>query len=857
MKQPLIPTNHTLHSFLAERGPLKSPLSAIFILALSCLAPSAQAQWIGAGTAGGTGGTDFNNTANWTNGAVSGIFSGNTTNATISLSSAATTLTDLKCNWAGSNTLTINGDGTGDNEVINLSGNIYIPTGSTATTVTIGSDVTLDLGTISTTRSIWAGGSVNNALVVNGILAGTSSGNGKIMLFNTAPGTLTLNNKSNTFDAPIELYGTLNFASIGNVGGGASALGSASTVAKGTIALGRNGILQYSGTVDQSSDRQISIAATQGPIGIGFTSTGSGKLTYSSNLAMGAFVGELRTYASLANSTLELDGSITSTVGGNTSLAVNYGGGVGTTILTSSVNNYTGVTTVNNGVLQVTKLADGGQASSIGTSSNVATNLLIDTYGGTGTLKYVGTGDSTDRLFTIRTGNLDASGSGAIAFTNTGAIALSAGRTTYSLTLTGVNAGDNLLAASLGDGGTSTVVHTTLNKKGVGKWILTGANSYTGATSVVAGTLQIGNGVAGSLNSSSAVSVAAGAFLAVNQATGSSFANTVANNGTINGAEGSGITNTFSGIISGTGAFNQTGAGVSILSNANTYTGATTVSAGELDVNGSTAANSAVSVNGGILGGSGTVKGNVVVTNGTINGNGLILAGASATTFSGNSSLSGTATFNNGISTASGILSITGTTTSNVGVIHGATLNNGGKVIGNVNVSGLLNGNGTVNGILTIKSGGELAPGNSPGTQTVVGDLIVESLAKVSMQLDSLASYDQISVTGAVTLAGTLDLTLGSITNGNVFTLIEKAGTSALISGTFGSVTVSGSAVTLSSSNTFIVGNQTYDLSYAGGDGNDLTLSVLAVPEPSTWAMLVGGIGMLALGRRLRRQAIR
>ena len=50
---------------------------------------------------------------------------------------------------------------------------------------------------------------------------------------------------------------------------------------------------------------------------------------------------------------------------------------------------------------------------------------------------------------------------------------------------------------------------------------------------------------------------------------------------------------------------------------ANTYTGTTTVSAGTLLVNGSTAAASAVTVNsGGTLGGSGTVNGTVLINNG-------------------------------------------------------------------------------------------------------------------------------------------------------------------------------------------------------------------------------------------------
>jgi autotransporter-associated beta strand protein len=70
--------------------------------------------------------------------------------------------------------------------------------------------------------------------------------------------------------------------------------------------------------------------------------------------------------------------------------------------------------------LVVDKLSNGGVASSIGAASSDAANLFIQG----GTLKYVGTGDSTNRLFTIGTGGatLDASGAGAVAFTNTGAV---------------------------------------------------------------------------------------------------------------------------------------------------------------------------------------------------------------------------------------------------------------------------------------------------------------------------------------------------------------------------------------------------------------------------------------------------
>ncbi len=73
------------------------------------------------------------------------------------------------------------------------------------------------------------------------------------------------------------------------------------------------------------------------------------------------------------------------------------------------------------------------------------------------------------------------------------------------LTLTGSNADDNTLAASLSDTSTGTV---GLKKSGSGKWIITGDHTYTGDTSVDEGTLVVAG--AGTLNGS-AVKVAAGA----------------------------------------------------------------------------------------------------------------------------------------------------------------------------------------------------------------------------------------------------------------------------------------------------------------------------------------------------------
>lgn len=97
----------------------------------------------------------------------------------------------------------------------------------------------------------------------------------------------------------------------------------------------------------------------------------------------------------------------------------------GSTVELFGLNTYTGTTKVFRGAgmtLAVNTLADGGVASSIGAASSDAANVEIQG----ATLRYVGDGDSTNRLFTIGTAGatLDSSGTGAVVFSNSGAFGI-------------------------------------------------------------------------------------------------------------------------------------------------------------------------------------------------------------------------------------------------------------------------------------------------------------------------------------------------------------------------------------------------------------------------------------------------
>jgi hypothetical protein len=76
-------------------------------------------------------------------------------------------------------------------------------------------------------------------------------------------------------------------------------------------------------------------------------------------------------------------------------------------------------------------------------------------------------------------------------------------------------------------------------------------------------------------------------------------------------------TYTFGSLISGTGAVQQNGTGTLVLTNVDTYNGATTVNAGTLEVDGSIATSILATVNGGILRGIGAV-GNTQINTGTL-----------------------------------------------------------------------------------------------------------------------------------------------------------------------------------------------------------------------------------------------
>jgi fibronectin-binding autotransporter adhesin len=143
----------------------------------------------------------------------------------------------------------------------------------------------------------------------------------------------------------------------------------------------------------------------------------------------------------------------------------------------------------------------------------------------------------------------------------------------------------------------------------------------------------------------------------------------------------------------------------------------------------------------------------------------------------------------------------------------------------------VLKGTGTT-GELTVDENGTVAPGHSPGCLTVNGGLNEYGTYEAEVGgSDPCTGYDQLKVTGAVDLGGSNNNPQGKLNvllyngfepeAGQTYTLIDNDGTDA-VTGTFAG---------MDEGATFTVAGFVFTISYTGGDGNDVVVSVENVPE--------------------------
>lgn len=161
-------------------------------------------------------------------------------------------------------------------------------------------------------------------------------------------------------------------------------------------------------------------------------------------------------------------------------------------------------------------------------------------------------------------------------------------------------------------------------------------------------------------------------------------------------------------------------------------------------------------------------------------------------------------------------------------------------------VLGTVSGTGKLPAI-KIFDGGRIAPGNSPGCLATNG-LVLEQGSTYDFELGgttACSEHDQIVVTGSVNLGdGTLSTSLYNDyvpAIGQTYTIIQNDGTDAVLGAFSG----------LAEGAVFEQNGVTFSISYVGGDGNDIVLTVTAigssVAAPDTGLELISSNPMTAL----------
>ena len=349
--------------------------------------------------------------------------------------------------------------------------------------------------------------SLQNAGFTNAI-TGLISGTGGVRA-NTAGSRTELLNVNNSFGGGLKVeQGTFVAANMGNAGAN-SAIGTSGTVILG--GSGNSGFLIWGNSQSETSDKVIAMGGTTGGAGIYGKNNGA-LLTLNGNLSV----------TGVGNKTLTMGGDSDITFNG---LIADGAGSVinarstgtttntRTTTLGNANNSFTGAVVIDasaptsasvTNYLSVAGVGNANANSYLGKASTI--NIGGSATGSTAMLKYTGTGETSDKVINMAGANgnagIDQSGTGLLKFNNN---LTATGSGDKSFVLSGSTAGTGEIGGAIVNGATGS---TGLKKEGSGTWTLSGANSYSGTTTVSAGTLNVAS--AGSISSSSATTVNGG-----------------------------------------------------------------------------------------------------------------------------------------------------------------------------------------------------------------------------------------------------------------------------------------------------------------------------------------------------------
>ena len=748
---------------------------------------------------------------------------------------------------------------------LNLNGNsvsLGLLSGSNGAVITSGTSGAVTLSTSSSGSSIYSGA--------------IRDGSGTLSLIKAGTGTLALTGSNNFTGGTTIANGALNFTS--------NSLGTSGTIlfAGGVLQYGAGSTQDLSSRIGNSSAaiaidtgaNTVSYASVLNSTNIGgLTKSGTGTLLLS---ASNGYTG----LTTITTGTLKLGNANALGVISN-DLTIN-GGALNLNGNSVTVGSLSG----SNGAVIASGIAGTVTVKTIGSSSSIYSGIIQNGSGivgliqaGTGMLTLTGsnsyTGGTTITTGTLQIGNGGSTGSINGNITDNGSLVFNR---VNAIAVTGTISGSGSLV-----------------QKGAGILTLSASNSYSGGTIISSGTVNFTNGA---LGSSGAISfTGAGGTLQYAAGNTQDFSNRIGNSSAAIAIDTGANTVTYLNALgsTNTGGLIKGGFGTLILSAPNSYSGGTTITSGTIKLGAAGALGAApndLSIIGGALnlngnsvsvgllsGGAGAVitsetPGAAMVT-GTSAGSSiyagsirdglgsvsLTKAGTGTLMLSGSHSYTGPTSVTGGKLVVSG--SLYGTTTVTV---SDAELNVGGMLNRSagvtVNSGGILSGKGVM-GAVVLADGGTLAPGTDGTGKITMAGLSSSGPSVLSLQItkaagenpDPGANYDQVIVSsGDIALDGiTLSLEGTGVKTGDLFFLILNGGPNA-VSGSF----VNSNGFRLEAGNPgFLLNGQLFQISYDANSGNGSfsegkDVALMAVPEPETWAMVAGGLGMLIFTQGLR-----
>lgn len=505
----------------------------------------------------------------------------------------------------------------------------------------------------------------------------------------------------------------------------------------------------------------------------------------------------------------------------------------------------------------------------------VGATIAFDGGGGTNRLRMIGNGvvnsEYTADPAITGDGNISVTGAGSLSFTNLGPLDIT-GMSTATVSLPGgddvilVQNGLDFVTSSINSllvGGTSNgvairtaafynngsvIVDTSTSDGNDSIVINSGDTSHSNtnlqfATGTGTDAIVLGGSVTttGTQTYSGPVTLSSNVSLTASELMVSSTTNLASHTLT---AITSSLDSHLVGVVTGAGGITMAGSGYLKLDAANTYAGLTTVNSGEVWATNSSALGTTGASSGTVVaaGAEVFVTGNFAINEDLALAGRLAVGNANSAVWSGpitvsggsavvDTDLAGSAIDVTGIISGTNGLIKTGAGQVNLSAVNtytGSTTVQAGTLVVNgqltdgasVESGATLKGAGTIGGSVTIQSGADLAPGNSPGI-IHTGNFDLQAGSTLSMEIDGKttpgAEYDQVNVTGTVTLAGTLAILDNSTDTGvtnDTITLINNDGTDA-VSGTF---------TGLANGSVFTINGESWRLLYNGGDGNDVVL---------------------------------